>query len=639
MSYIKLYNETLQLPYQCVGVVVKNKSPQMNVSGISLGDGFSFSDQYNNEVGGNPLVQGANSAVSLTPSQGTNAGGWAPRGVAYVVKNAGGNGFEADEILINNHLINYQYTFRANSYNLFKLCPNFPSAENFATASDQTYVYSGVDNPQLTITARTYKMNNTTWAQQLRFTGIVDGVGVDWTMAANQNSLVDNFVVQGTGVYGAYFAESDSGKFVGFVLRSCNFGNNTQLINGTPNQVRLGNAKNGWIAALLNNSGVIDGDSNSQGGTSGTGGGGGNFDDSSDQIDVPALPTLSATSAGFVTLYKPTLSNLLDLARYLWSANPLNVLIQYFSNPMDIIIGLGIVPVSAPANSSGYPSAGTIVVPFSIPIYDSQYYEYDCGSIQIMEFWGSALDYSPYTSADIYLPYIGVRSLDVDEVMGKTVGVKYHIDLYGGAVCAFVTVDGSVRYQFTGNCIQQVPVNAANYDALVQNLISVACVVGTGIAAAGSAGAAAAVGEEASAIGAGSATTANAVAKGWAGSEYSEVRALGFKEWATDGGGTALANCTMSTVMSAKPVVERTGAVNATNGQLAVQTPFITLRRPRQSLPENYKHYGGYPSNITAKLGDLEGFTKVDSIRINDLAATEPEVAEIYALLKKGVII
>lgn len=639
MSYIKLYNETLQRPYMCVGVVVKSKSPQMNVSGVALGDGFYFTDQYNTEVGGTPVVNGANASISLNPSQGANAGGWAPRGNAFVLKNSGGNGIEADEILLTNHLINYQYTFRNNSYNLFKLCPDFPSAANFATASDQTYVYSGVDNPQLTITARTYKISNTQWGQQLTFNGIVDGVAIEWRMSANNNNLVENFVVQGTGVYAAYFAENESGNFSGFVFKSCNFGNNAQLLTGAANQVRIGNAKNGWMAALLNNSGVVDGDSNNQGGNSGTGGGGGNFDDTSDHIDVPALPSLSATAAGFVTLYKPTLSNLLDLARYLWSANPLNVLIQYFSNPMDIIIGLGIVPVSAPANSSGYPSAGTIVVPFSIPIYDSQYYEYDCGSIQLMEFWGSALDYSPYTSADIYLPYIGVRSLDVDEVMGKTIGVKYHIDLYGGAVCAFVTVDGSVRYQFTGNCIQQVPVNAANYDALVQNLISVACVVGTGIAAAGSAGAAAAVGEEASALGAGSATTAGAAAKGWVGSEYSEVRALGFKEWAADGGGTALANCTMSTVMSAKPVVERTGAVNATNGQLAVQTPFITLRRPRQSLAENYKHYNGYPSNITAKLGDLNGYTKVDSIRINDLAATEPELAEIYSLLKKGVII
>ena len=95
----------------------------------------------------------------------------------------------------------------------------------------------------------------------------------------------------------------------------------------------------------------------------------------------------------------------------------------------------------------------------------------------------------------------------------------------------------------------------------------------------------------------------------------------------------------MNAVMNSKPTVERTGSVSSNIGQLAVQNPFIIITRPRQSLAENYKHYGGYPSNITARLGSLSGFTKVDAIRINDLAATEPELVEIYALLKKGVII
>ena len=383
----------------------------------------------------------------------------------------------------------------------------------------------------------------------------------------------------------------------------------------------------------------ISDDPNDKGGTSGTGGGGGNFDDTSDPINIPALPTLNATNAGFVTLYKPNLNEMIALAKRLWSPNVLDLVSQLFGDPMDLVIGLGIVPVSAPANSTSSPSIGPIVIPLVLSVYDSQYYSYDCGTIDIQEYWGSALDYAPYTKIDIYLPYVGVRSLNVDEVMGHTVGVTYHIDLFGGAVVAFVTVDGSVRYQFSGNCMQQIPVGKADYSQLIQNLVSVACVVGTGVAAAGTAGAAAAVGEESAALGAGTASQGGAIASGWFGSEYADVRALGFSEWSDTGGGKALANCTMNAVMNSKPAIERTGAMSATNGQLSVQTPFVIITRPRQSLPEGYKHYGGYPSNITARLGDLSGYTKVDSIRINDLAATEPELTEIYSLLKKGVII
>ena len=638
MSYVKLYNQTLGIPYMLR--VATATTTEYRAIDLSSGS----SPKYNSSSERTAIGYSSDNGY---PTQGIGIGlGWQgfdPR----IVRDYG---VMASVDLAWNETAAGHYTtamfpdtgalFKTNVSNAYNLNQLFPPSD-FFQQSNAEYVYNVVNADGDIDTTRVLRaVNSLMSGRTMRHTLIFEYNGLSWN--GNYSEEVDGTNAYGLSKWGSqfwYLAEPKRPFFSVDSVPSGVCGLIAAFTQANGRSARKSAVFHAWIGNFFAPGAVTDEDTNEQGGTSGTGGGGGNFDDTSDQINVPALPTLSATRAGFVTLYKPSLSNLLDLAAYLWSANPLNMLIQYFSNPMDIIIGLGIVPVSAPASSSGYPSAGTIVVPFDIPIYDSQYYEYDCGSIQIMEFWGSALDYSPYTSADIYLPYIGVRSLDVDEVMGKTIGIKYHIDLYGGAVCAFITVDGSVRYQFTGNCIQQVPVNAANYDALVQNLISVACVVGTGIAAAGSAGAAAAVGEEASAIGAGSATTAGAAAKGWLGSEYSEVRALGFKEWAADGGGTALANCTMSTVMSAKPVVERTGAVNATNGQLAVQTPFITLRRPRQSLPENYKHYGGYPSNITAKLGDLVGFTKVDSIRINDLAATEPEVAEIYALLKKGVII
>lgn len=381
-----------------------------------------------------------------------------------------------------------------------------------------------------------------------------------------------------------------------------------------------------------------DDDPNKQGGNSKTGGGHGNFDRTSDTIQVPSLPTLNATKAGFVTLYKPSLTDLVNLAEYLWSSNIINILIQYFSNPMDIIIGLGIVPVDPTASTSGFPSAGTITVPYSFSIIDSQYYELDCGSITLEEFWGSALDYAPYTQVQIYLPYVGVRELNVDEIMGKSIGVKYHIDLFGGACVAFVTVGGSAKYQFSGNCLQQIPVNAANYDQLVQNLVSVACVVGSGIAASGSAGVAAAVGSESAALGAGELSQSQAITKGLAGAEYADVRAAGASEWMSENGSN-LTNCVVSSVMGSKPRVERTGALAATTGQLCSQTPYLIITRPEQSLPNNYKHYEGYPSNITSRLGSLSGFTKVESIRLNDLAATQPELMEIYSLLYKGVII
>lgn len=383
---------------------------------------------------------------------------------------------------------------------------------------------------------------------------------------------------------------------------------------------------------------IFDDDPNKQGGNSKTGGGHGNFDRTSDTITVPTLPALNATNAGFVTLFKPDLLEMLELSQRLWSPDVITLVSQLFGDPMDLVLGLGIVPVSAPATRTKSPAVGPIIIPMNIPVYDSQYYEVDCGTLTIKEFWGSALDYSPYTQIQIYLPYIGVRELNVDEIMEKTIGVKYHIDLFGGACEAFVTVNGSVRYQFSGNCLQQIPVGKVDYSSLVQNLVNVACVVGSGIAAAGTGGVAGAVATQAGAasVGAASAPMLSAgeqIAAGFA------ANVEGFAGWAAAEGGDALAQCTMDAVMNSKPRIERTGSLASTNGQLSIQTPFLIISRAEQSLPVNYAHYSGYPSNITAKLGSLSGFTKVESIRINDLAATQPELMEIYELLYKGVII
>lgn len=380
-----------------------------------------------------------------------------------------------------------------------------------------------------------------------------------------------------------------------------------------------------------------DTEPNKAGGYSKKGGGGGTFDRSSDTISVPTLPTLNATDAGFVTLYKPNLNTMIELAKRLWSPNVIDLVSQLFGDPMDLVIGLGIVPVNAPATRTSSPSIGPIVIPLVIPVYDSQYYQHDCGSIEVREFWGSAFDYAPYTKISIYLPYVGVRELDTDEVMGHTVGVKYHVDLFGGAIMAFVTVDGSVRYQFAGNCMQQIPVGKADYNQLVQNLINIACVVGAGIASSGASAAASVAAAETSEAAAGAGMTLGAANAGTA--FQGEIMGMStMANWNGDHG-KQLSACTMDAVMTSKPRVERTGSLSATTGQLGVQTPYLIISRAEQCLPTNYKRYRGYPSNITARLGDLSGYTEVESIRLNDLAATQPEIVEIYDMLKKGVII
>lgn len=339
------------------------------------------------------------------------------------------------------------------------------------------------------------------------------------------------------------------------------------------------------------------------GGNSAEGGGTGDFDGTSDDLPLSPLPGISAVDTGFVTLFNPTLPQIRALASYMWSdAFSLDSFRKLFANPMDCILGLSIVPVAVPDGGITEVRVGNVGTGIQMTIAASQWVTFDCGTINIKEYWGSALDYAPNTKMTIWLPYVGYRALSVDEVMGNPVHVFYRIDILSGSCVAFVetlTTDGHVLYssQFEGNCAVQVPVTNADFSNLIRTAVaSVTSLIG--MAATGGASA----GVQAGAVAAGITNTTNAV-------------------------------------MNSKPTVQRSGSVTGSAGQMSMQTPFIIAELPRQSLAVDYNKFEGYPSNMTAKLSDLRGFTQVESVHLENINATDSELAEIEALLRGGVLL
>ena len=100
-----------------------------------------------------------------------------------------------------------------------------------------------------------------------------------------------------------------------------------------------------------------------------------------------------------------------------------------------------------------------------------------------------------------------------------------------------------------------------------------------------------------------------------------------------------LSSATANAAMGMKPTYGKAGAISGSASLLSVKQPYLFLTTPRQSIPDHYQRYCGFPSNISGKLSSFSGFTVVEDIRLNGLVATSPEVSEIYELLKKGVII
>lgn len=328
------------------------------------------------------------------------------------------------------------------------------------------------------------------------------------------------------------------------------------------------------------------------GGTTGTGGGTGTFSGTGDAIGIPNLPTLSASNSGFITLFNPTLAQMHDLADYMWenSAFDLDTWKKIFADPMDAILGLSIVPVAVPDGGSAAVKVGNISTGISMNKAAAQYVEVDCGSLNIEEYWGAYLDYDPYTKAEIYLPYCGTHPLAVDDIMGKTVKVVYHVDILSGACCAYIKCGDSVLYSFIGQCASSIPITGDNWTNVINGALNIAGSVGTMVATGGAS----------APIAAGAiATTA---------------------------------------INQMKPNVEKSGSMSGTGGMLAIQTPYLILTRPRQALPHKQNEFVGYPSFITEDLSTLSGYTEIESIHIENVWATKDELNEIETLLKSGVI-
>ena len=330
-----------------------------------------------------------------------------------------------------------------------------------------------------------------------------------------------------------------------------------------------------------------------KGGSSSKSGGTGDFDATSEAVTIPRLPTLSATDTGFITLFNPTSSELKNLANYMWS-NPLFDLSAWkkiFADPMDAVLGLSIVPVAVPDAGSGTVTVGNISTGISMNKAGAQYVSVDCGTLNVNEYWGAYLDYSPYTKIEIYLPYIGTHPLDIDDVMGKAVHVVYHVDILSGACTAYVQCGDSVLYSFIGQCSSSIPITGNDWTNVINGTISIAASIGT------------------------------MVATGGASAPFAA---------------TAIASTATN---SLKPTVEKSGAMGGTGGLLGIQTPYLILTRPRQALPENQNTFTGYPSFITSTLSNLSGYTEIESCHLQGIPATEQELNEIENLLKKGVII
>ena len=308
-----------------------------------------------------------------------------------------------------------------------------------------------------------------------------------------------------------------------------------------------------------------------------------------DPVDIPSLPTASAIDTGFVSLFNPTLAQVKDLSDFMWTNTlfDVNNLKKIFADPMDCILGFNMVPVDVPSGSPASVTVGNIVTTVSMNIATSQWVEKDCGSINVDQWLGNYMDYSPDSHYSVYLPYIGIRELSTDDLVGKTIKLVYHVDVLSCSCIAFLKCGDSVLYEFAGQCGYSIPVTNNDFTQMIANICRLAIGVGGAVAGGGM-----------SAQGVGNMVDA---------------------------------------VMGLKPQVHRSGSVGGSTGLMGGQTPFLIMELPNICKPEKQYHYLGYPSFVTKKLSDLSGFASFESVILSGIPCTDEERQIILAMCREGI--
>lgn len=324
-------------------------------------------------------------------------------------------------------------------------------------------------------------------------------------------------------------------------------------------------------------------------------------DDTSDTITIPSDPTIGVTKAGFINVYKPGPNALTNLGSILFPnvASSTDVVQAVFTlcetianqNLINYVIDCHVIPVTPVTGANDTIKVGFRDTNISVPKVTSDYVNVSCGALNILEYFGSYADYAA-TRSKIYLPFIGFVDTLPEFFQSGTISIDYKFNVIDGSFMAYIRSSSSksqlrntVIAQYGGNACMHFPITGVNYANMASGL------VGAAVSAASGGTSSAVLGSALSA--------ANTIAQGGN--------------------------------------VQQSNGYNSTSGMLGVRTPYLQIERAVPSWATNYPHDKGLPSNITAVLNNVHGYTIIDDMDLSGIPLTQSELEELRGLLKEGV--
>lgn len=324
--------------------------------------------------------------------------------------------------------------------------------------------------------------------------------------------------------------------------------------------------------------------------------------DYTDKIDLNK-PTLSNVNV-FNRSFAVNANTVKNLADFLWNADETKFqeivkgLALMGENPMNGIIDLRLFPFNVALKNSATQAEPIVIGRTNTGVNGIKLTEnvnslIDLGECAFFTKFKNFLDYEPYTTAQLYIPYIGVVPVSTAEFMGHRISVKMIVDYTTGAGTAIVFKDDIPFIYRNGVVGVSVPMtgnDSASYaNTVIGNVVS-------------------------GAIGG-----VTSIASGNIGGMVSSVDKL-YSGFAT-GTNYQEASASSPSVATWQP-----------------QRCYFIIDRPILNVPDNYGRTIGFACEKTGKLSDFKGFTVVSNPEIN-FRCTDSERQYIVNMLQGGVFV
>ena len=263
----------------------------------------------------------------------------------------------------------------------------------------------------------------------------------------------------------------------------------------------------------------------------------------------------------------------------------------------------------------------------------------DLGTVTIQDSYpkGDYRNTSEYCRVSIFLPYVGLTELSYEKYVGKTLKVRYYIDLNTGSCLVCLLCDDGDGYKLydyvNGQIGAQIPITLTDSSAYAQAQLRNISSLATSITAG------------ATGLGTGLASRGSGILQqAMNGNTFGSVMEVG----AMNAEGAVGAFSTGVGLSKAMYDIKQTninnfkttkGGSGAIGNQYLPQYVYLVFEYIETEETPNLLQLEGRPSNKSGALDSFSGYLEVDSVKLSCSYATENEKKEIEQLLNTGVYI